>query len=140
MSQTFVIVQPRFTPPLTMDTVSFVRNGLRKFKTFSYWLLYMWRVLVFLSLPADDMIGPTGLTSSGTMVLYIHLPHRQDNPSLTATLIGTPTDPNNWIQGALSSSSPFHSFPNCPVRHLQLLLPDFLLYAHAIASSSDQQM
>lgn len=44
------------------------------------------------------------------MIASVHIPHRQDNPSLTATFIGTLTDPNDWIgEGALSSSSAFLS-------------------------------
>lgn len=51
-----------------MDTVSFVRNELRKFKTFGYWLLYMYVAcsgfIIFACYLGYDMIGTTGLTTS----------------------------------------------------------------------------
>lgn len=60
-----------------MDTVSFVRNELRKFKTFSYWLLHMYVAfsgfIIFACYLGYDMIGTTGLTTSVHVHKYICL-------------------------------------------------------------------
>lgn len=85
---------------MEQDTVSFVRRDeLRKFRTFSYWLL----LFIFTCCLGYNMIGSTGLNyllrNSGQRNL---LPHRQDNSSHTATMIGTlTTGRNNWMRGAI---------------------------------------